>query len=273
MSYVPALERKNPNFFEFPLTLPPNSTTVISFEIEKLFLRWTEYPPDANLGFYIPSSILLAVLPDAPPDASIQSLREDYGVVRLYSEKLLVAMPTPDFSMPYNVICLACTVVAIAFGSFHNLSTKILVRDTEKKPSLPKRALLKIKAMLGMATIDAPAEIQSKKKSPKKKIIKTISVDTSHINKEGETNESMTKADKTEVTEETTDEAEDEEEDDKPIILKPSRKSSEELSNPEAKDQLGSKKKNKKKRKAKKTEDLGSSARNDAQVKNADSDS
>lgn len=26
--------------------------------------------------------------------------------------------------MPYNVICLACTVVAIAFGSVHNLTTR-----------------------------------------------------------------------------------------------------------------------------------------------------
>ena len=27
-------------------------------------------------------------------------------VVALYSETLLVTLPTPDFSMPYNVICL-----------------------------------------------------------------------------------------------------------------------------------------------------------------------
>ena len=33
-------------------------------------------------------------------------------------------LPTPDFSMPYNVICLACTVVAIGFGSLHNLTTR-----------------------------------------------------------------------------------------------------------------------------------------------------
>uniref|UniRef100_A0A2M3ZR44 Putative secreted peptide n=1 Tax=Anopheles braziliensis TaxID=58242 RepID=A0A2M3ZR44_9DIPT len=26
--------------------------------------------------------------------------------------------------MPYNVICLACTVVALAFGPIHNISTK-----------------------------------------------------------------------------------------------------------------------------------------------------
>ena len=47
--------------------------------------------------------------------------------LRLHTESLLVTLPTPDFSMPYNVICLACTVIAIAFGSIHNLSTKRFV--------------------------------------------------------------------------------------------------------------------------------------------------
>ena len=39
------------------------------------------------------------------------------NIIRIYTEVLLVSLSTPDFSMPYNVICLTCTVVAIAFGS------------------------------------------------------------------------------------------------------------------------------------------------------------
>jgi len=27
--------------------------------------------------------------------------------------------------MPYNVICLTCTVVALAFGPLHNITTKV----------------------------------------------------------------------------------------------------------------------------------------------------
>ena len=39
--------------------------------------------------------------------------------------------------MPYNVICLACTVVAIAFGSIHNLTTRrFTVLDPTKKKGL-----------------------------------------------------------------------------------------------------------------------------------------
>ena len=51
--------------------------------------------------------------------------------------------------MPYNVICLACTVVAIAFGSFHNLSSRRFeVVDPKKNPGpigKIKAALAKLK--------------------------------------------------------------------------------------------------------------------------------
>lgn len=35
--------------------------------------------------------------------------------------------------MPYNVICLACTAVALAFGPLHNISTKRLVLKENTK--------------------------------------------------------------------------------------------------------------------------------------------
>ena len=47
-------------------------------------------------------------------------------------------LPTPDFSMPYNVICLTCTVVALAFGPLHNITTKSLtiVEPGDVQPGL-----------------------------------------------------------------------------------------------------------------------------------------
>lgn len=44
--------------------------------------------------------------------------------MRIYSEPVLVTLSTPDFSMPYNVICFVCTVLAIGFGSLYNLTIK-----------------------------------------------------------------------------------------------------------------------------------------------------
>jgi hypothetical protein len=38
----------------------------------------------------------------------------------LFTETLLIALPTPDFSMPYNVITMTCTILALFFGSAFN---------------------------------------------------------------------------------------------------------------------------------------------------------
>ncbi len=48
----------------------------------------------------------------------------DGGRVRLYTDSVLAALPTPDFSMPYNVITLTSTVLALFFGSVFNLLTR-----------------------------------------------------------------------------------------------------------------------------------------------------
>lgn len=63
------------------------------------------------------------------------------GFIRVYSESLLVNLPTPDFSMPFNVICLGCTAVALAFGGLHNLTTKDFCYS-EKRPKTPLRQRL-----------------------------------------------------------------------------------------------------------------------------------
>jgi len=61
---------------------------------------------------------------------SFNASRDGY-LVQFRTETLIVTMPTPDFSMPYNVICLACTVVALAFGPLHNITTKRYWYETE----------------------------------------------------------------------------------------------------------------------------------------------
>ena len=66
---------------------------------------------------------------------SIKATKNGGSIIRIYTEILLVSLPTPDFSMPYNVICLTCTVVAIAFGSLYNLATKQLQEVDPKEPS------------------------------------------------------------------------------------------------------------------------------------------
>lgn len=57
------MERTRPYYLEVLLQLPPRAVTEISIEFDYVFLKWQEYPPDANHGFYIGSAIITALLP------------------------------------------------------------------------------------------------------------------------------------------------------------------------------------------------------------------
>lgn len=49
---------------------------------------------------------------------------------RMYTTSLLVDLATPDFSMPYNVIIMSCSLIAMIFGSvFNALTRKFIIVD------------------------------------------------------------------------------------------------------------------------------------------------
>lgn len=154
VKYIPGRQRERPYYLEVLVTLPARSATSVSIDFDYIFLKWQEYPPDANHGFYIGSAVVSTNLPLArnftglPQDGSMIShsfnaSRSGY-LVQVRTESILITLPTPDFSMPYNVICLACTVVALAFGPLHNITTRRLVLKTKKKETL----LVKLKQVL-----------------------------------------------------------------------------------------------------------------------------
>ena len=70
---------------------------------------------------------------------------------QLYSESLLVDLPTPVFSMLFNVICLSCTAIAFAFVGLHNLTTKEFGFG-EERPKIPCRQRLEDLRFRVMAT-------------------------------------------------------------------------------------------------------------------------
>lgn len=53
MHFTPAKDRSRPYSLELLITLPANSVTELSIQFNKVFLKWTEHPPDAHHGFYI----------------------------------------------------------------------------------------------------------------------------------------------------------------------------------------------------------------------------
>jgi hypothetical protein len=50
----------------------------------------------------------------------LRAVSEARGVARLYADALLVPLAPPDFSMPYNVVCLTSTVLAVYIGATLN---------------------------------------------------------------------------------------------------------------------------------------------------------
>lgn len=165
--YVPGERRERAYHLEVAFQIPAKSSFEISIDFDYIFLKWLEYPPDANHGHYIGSAVLSAQLPVArnytavPVDGflfsdSFNATRPAY-FVQIRTESILISLPTPDFSMPYNVICLACTVVALAFGPIHNISTKkIYVPD----PNAPKSMMKKLKGLLFRNKEQIPEEEQ-----------------------------------------------------------------------------------------------------------------
>jgi len=131
MYYRPALDRKRGTQLEIRILIPANSTVILTYDFEKAILRYTEYPPDANRGFDIAPAVITI-----GSDVSIRTTT------------LLLPLPTPDFSMPYNVIILTSTVLAMGFGSVLNLLVRRFMAADEAEMWDVRAIRLKVAAIL-----------------------------------------------------------------------------------------------------------------------------
>ncbi|KAI1632889.1 Gpi16 subunit [Biscogniauxia mediterranea] len=124
--YRPALDRARGTQLELRMRIPPASTVFLTYDFEKTILRYTEYPPDANRGFDVAASVI-TILPSS--DANAAPARRKTSNLRTTS--LLLSLPTPDFSMPYNVIIFTSTAIALAFGGLYNILVRRFVAADE----------------------------------------------------------------------------------------------------------------------------------------------
>ena len=127
--YRPAIDRERGTQLELALSVPASSTITLIYDFEKAILRYIEYPPDANRGFNVAPAVIkvLRASPDSP--------------IFIRTTSLLLPLPTPDFSMPYNVIILTSTVIALAFGSIFNLLVRRFVDADEAKVLLSQTVM------------------------------------------------------------------------------------------------------------------------------------
>ncbi|BFG42719.1 hypothetical protein CerSpe_289930 [Prunus speciosa] len=147
MRVSPSVDKVSPGVMEMVLKFPCGmKSAAITLEFDKGFLHIDEYPPDANQGFDIPAAIIsfpnfhtsMQFFTDKSVDrSSILSKFQENSAVLAYTEVLLVPLTTPDFSMPYNVITITCTVCALYFGSLLNVLRK---RVGEEERSSKRKA-------------------------------------------------------------------------------------------------------------------------------------
>lgn len=124
--YRPALDRVRGTQLELRMRIPPASTVFLTYDFEKSILRYTEYPPDANRGFDVAAAVI-TILPSDSPDVPIERQKTS----NLRTTTLLLSLPTPDFSMPYNVIIFTSTAIALAFGGLYNILIRRFVGADE----------------------------------------------------------------------------------------------------------------------------------------------
>ncbi|KAI0031989.1 GPI transamidase component PIG-T [Vararia minispora EC-137] len=120
LTYTPPVPHGSPTLLQAELILPPHERVRVAARFRKSFLRYTEHPPDAQRGWDLPPAVLVP---------------EQGARARVYTRAVLVDLATPDFSMPYNVIIMTCTLAALVFGFVFNMLTRkfVVVYVGEKK--------------------------------------------------------------------------------------------------------------------------------------------
>ncbi|RCK62608.1 GPI transamidase component GPI16 [Candida viswanathii] len=132
--FRPAVDRARPSHMELVLVVPPKLTLAMSYDFDKSLLLYREYPPDANHGFDVEPAVI--------------TIFDDESEEKLYefrTTSLLLTLPTPDFSMPYNVIIMTCTVLSLSFGTLFNILTKKVVTEEEFEAVAANTKLAKLK--------------------------------------------------------------------------------------------------------------------------------
>ena len=115
------------------LTLEPSwkkSVCYVTYDYETRWPKWTEYPADANFGRFLSS---LMIIYENDMANNMENLHAENRIQNVFSGPLLIYVPIPDFSMPYNVLCLVSTVIAMGIGALHNLTTSQLVASKVEK--------------------------------------------------------------------------------------------------------------------------------------------
>eukprot|EP01022_Parablepharisma_sp_SALTPOND_P032973 TRINITY_DN87979_c1_g1_i1.p1 TRINITY_DN87979_c1_g1~~TRINITY_DN87979_c1_g1_i1.p1 ORF type:complete len:616 (-),score=19.50 TRINITY_DN87979_c1_g1_i1:1028-2875(-) len=140
--------------------LLPNESIKITMEIEKLLLPFEEYPHDSSRGFDIPQMMFL------------YKMDNEAEWHKTYVPSIVLMLPQPDFSMPFNVHALYCVLVGIMFKIYLNII------DTLSQPSLLMHIAYHMQANTTNKSESQQQAILSNYMEVKKEVKGTLVLDT-----------------------------------------------------------------------------------------------
>ena len=147
---------------EFCLRLTsPWSTARVTLDVEERHLHIDEHPPDANRGVDLPAAAYCSVVDD--DDATTQRTDAPTPLMALLQSRtggplchghyadngVLVFLPVPDMSMPYNVICFTSTVASM----FVTMALSTLLKRREEIKLAEQRRKLGLREPSSMTVV------------------------------------------------------------------------------------------------------------------------
>jgi phosphatidylinositol glycan class T len=159
IKFTPPIDRVRSSVLELQTVLPSSASTLrIRMDYDKGFLQQDEFPADANRGFDLPPARLdsyeirrrvseqrsILKTPLTERLATATSLPET-----VYMSSLIILLPTPDFSMTFNVSALTGSLLSIiAITLIKTLTTRPAWEEYTNRKSAGKPKFVKIATLL-----------------------------------------------------------------------------------------------------------------------------
>jgi hypothetical protein len=101
---------------EMELIIPSRSTTEVRCQLRKRYLHWESFPPDASRGMAAPPPLVAFSVNNT--DIDNQQILPRLTYFEQSASFVLVSLPIPDATMPYNVLTLVSSLAALLLGTF-----------------------------------------------------------------------------------------------------------------------------------------------------------
>ncbi|KRX01959.1 hypothetical protein PPERSA_07604 [Pseudocohnilembus persalinus] len=115
INYTLTVEENQSYLFQFYIDIKPQEKVRIIIPMNKLMKSFENYPHDPQRGHDIISGSIVY---------SFKNDINDQKVKHQSSQNLLIRLPEPDFSMPFNIITYVCVLLGYVFLSIFQNSTK-----------------------------------------------------------------------------------------------------------------------------------------------------